>query len=89
MSTRSITFARRRARMERRRVLNGFGGTRPGVSFPVGQTLGQTASFRQTAPETWCQSRVCGVSRPLDPFLLKAFWYAARRFGTEYSHASS
>src|ERR1035441_4615955 len=26
-----------------------------------GQTLGQTASFRQTAPETWCQSRVCGV----------------------------
>ena len=32
------------------------------VAFPVGQTLGQTASFRQTAPETWCQSRVCGVS---------------------------
>ena len=30
-------------------------------SFAVGQTLGQTASFRQTAPETWCQSRVCGV----------------------------
>ena len=25
----------------------------------VGQTLGQTASFRQTAPENWCQSRVC------------------------------
>src|ERR1035438_684697 len=21
----------------------------------------QTASFRQSAPETWCQSRVCGV----------------------------
>ena len=42
---------------------NGFGGTRPGVAFPVGQTLGQTASFRQTAPETWCQSRVCGVFR--------------------------
>src|ERR1019366_2412485 len=39
------------------RVLNGFGGTRPGEAFPVGQTLGQTASFRQTAPETWGQSR--------------------------------
>src|ERR1017187_361232 len=26
-------------------VLNGFGGTRPGVAFPVGQTLGQTARF--------------------------------------------
>src|ERR1035438_4507651 len=39
------------------RVLNGFGRTRPGEAFPVGQTLGQTASFRQTAPETWCQSR--------------------------------
>ena len=37
-------------------VLNDFGGTRPGVAFPVGQILGQTASFRQTAPETWCQS---------------------------------
>src|ERR1035438_7863512 len=46
------------------RVLNGFGGTRPGEAFPVGQTLGQTASFRQTAPETWCQSRVCGVPPP-------------------------
>src|ERR1035438_9650284 len=33
----------------------------------VGQTLGQTASFRQTAPETWCQSRVCSVSRPASP----------------------
>ena len=33
---------------------------RPGVAFPLGQTLGQTASFRQTAPETWCQSRICG-----------------------------
>src|ERR1019366_2233840 len=43
------------------RMLNGFGGTRPGVAFPVGQTLGQTASFRQNAPETWCQSRLCGV----------------------------
>src|ERR1019366_1836198 len=31
------------------------------AAYPVGQTLGQTASFRQTAPETWCQSRVCGV----------------------------
>src|ERR1017187_5438101 len=31
------------------------------VSRAEGQTLGQTASFRQTAPETWCQSRVCGV----------------------------
>ena len=29
--------------------------------IPLGQTLGQTASFRQTAPETWCQSRVCGA----------------------------
>jgi hypothetical protein len=37
-------------------VLTGFGWTRPSVAFPVGQTLGQTASFRQTAPETWCQS---------------------------------
>src|ERR1035441_2827876 len=25
-------------------------------TYPVGQTLGQTASFRQTAPETRCQS---------------------------------
>src|ERR1017187_4449615 len=41
----------------------GDSGSRPGVAFPVGQTLGQTASFRQTAPETWCQSRVCGASR--------------------------
>jgi NAD(P)-dependent dehydrogenase (short-subunit alcohol dehydrogenase family) len=32
------------------------------AAFPVGQTLGQTASFRQTAPETWCQSRVCRSS---------------------------
>jgi hypothetical protein len=47
-------------------VLDGFGETRPSVAFPVGQTLGQTASFRQTAPETWCQSRVCGVSRWVD-----------------------
>src|SRR5450759_1444435 len=53
------------------RVLNGFGGTRPGEAFPVGQTLGQTASFRQTAPETWCQSRVCGVSRPASPKTVK------------------
>ena len=30
------------------------------AAYPAGQTLGQTASFRQTAPETWCQSRVCG-----------------------------
>jgi antitoxin ParD1/3/4 len=37
----------------------------------VGQTLGQTASFRQTAPETWCQSRVCGVSRPASPKTVK------------------
>src|ERR1017187_1954052 len=49
-------------------VLNGFlGGTRPREASPAGQTLGQTASFRQTAPETWCQSRVCGVSRPASP----------------------
>src|ERR1017187_5421067 len=51
--------------------LNGFGGTRPGEAFPVGQTLGQTASFRQTAPETWCQSRGCGVSRPASPKTVK------------------
>src|ERR1022692_2605047 len=31
------------------------------AAYPAGQTLGQTASFRQTAPETWCQSRVCGA----------------------------
>src|ERR1019366_1338978 len=55
----------------RRRVLNGFGGTRSGEAFPVGQTLGQTASFRQTAPETWCQSRVCGVSRSASPKTVK------------------
>jgi LAS superfamily LD-carboxypeptidase LdcB len=52
---------RRPAEAAEYRVLNGFGETQPGVAFPVGQTLGQTASFRQTAPETWCQSRVCGV----------------------------
>src|ERR1039458_9579107 len=40
-------------------------------AFPVGQTLGQTASFRQTAPETWCQSRVCGVSPPTAPKAVK------------------
>src|ERR1035441_6824509 len=34
---------------------------RPGGACSVRQTLGQTASFRQTAPETWCQSRVCGA----------------------------
>ena len=31
---------------------------------PVGQTLGQAASFRQTAPETRCQSRVCDAVPP-------------------------
>src|ERR1035441_9285002 len=41
--------------------MEGGGQRLIGVAFPVGQTLGQTASFRQTAPETWCQSRVCGV----------------------------
>src|ERR1019366_1357288 len=33
-------------------------------AIPAGQTLGQTANFRQTAPEIRCQSRVCGVSPP-------------------------
>src|ERR1035441_5533749 len=61
----TMTKSARGCRPER--VLNGFWGTRPGVAFPVGQTLGQTASFRQTAPETWCQSRVCGVSRSTSP----------------------
>src|ERR1019366_7363974 len=28
-----------------------------------GQTLGQTANFRQSAPEIWCQSRDCSVLR--------------------------
>src|ERR1035441_5666495 len=56
---------------QRSRVLNRFGETWPGMAFPVGQTLGQTASFRQTAPETWCQSRVCGVSRPASPKTVK------------------
>src|ERR1019366_912754 len=41
------------------RVPNRFEGTRPETACPAGQTLGQTDSFRQTAPETWCQSRVC------------------------------
>src|ERR1017187_9337594 len=59
-------------------VLNGFGGTRPGEAFPVGQTLGQTASFRQTAPETWSQSRVCGVSRHASPKTVKHPFYLAR-----------
>ena len=31
------------------------------MAYPAGQTLGQTASFRQSAPETWCLSRVCDV----------------------------
>src|ERR1039458_9611364 len=44
-------------------TMNGCLTVRPGVAFPVGQTLGQTASFRQTAPETWCQSRVCDAMR--------------------------
>jgi hypothetical protein len=37
----------------------------------VGQTLGQTANFRQTAPEIRCQSRVCGVFRPTTPKSVK------------------
>src|ERR1035438_1314327 len=40
------------------RVLNGSGGTRPGVTFPVGQTLGQTASFRgklRRKPGAWAK----------------------------------
>src|ERR1035438_3366895 len=45
-------------------VFNGPRRTRLGVAFPVGKTLGQTASFRQTAPETWCQSRVFRPHRP-------------------------
>src|ERR1039458_7694830 len=44
-------------------TMNGCLTVRPGVAFPVGQTLGQTASFPQTAPETWCQSRVCDAMR--------------------------
>src|ERR1039458_2749658 len=40
-------------------------------AFLVGQTLGQTASFRQTAPETWCQSRVCGAFLPSAPKTVK------------------
>jgi hypothetical protein len=31
----------------------------------------QTAWFRQSAPETWCQSRVCGVSPPSAPKTVK------------------
>src|ERR1019366_4366386 len=49
------------------RVLNRFGETWPGMAFPVGQTLGQTASFRQTAPETRCQSWVCDAFPPSAP----------------------
>src|ERR1035441_2581044 len=38
-------------------------GDTTGRNVSHGQTLGQTASFRQTAPETWCQSRLCGAWR--------------------------
>src|ERR1017187_4755859 len=33
------------------RVRNGFGSTTNARTYPAGQTLGQTANFRQTAPE--------------------------------------
>ena len=33
------------------RVRNRFGGTTNARAYPAGQTLGQTANFRQTAPE--------------------------------------
>src|ERR1017187_9971935 len=55
---------------DRRECLTVLGARRTGA-YPAGQTLGQTASFRQTAPETWCQSRVCGVSRPTSPKTVK------------------
>ena len=70
-----------------KRVLNGFGGTRLSVAFPVGQTLGQTASFLQTAPETWCQSRVCGVSRPTSPKTVKHRAPADSQLGVTPQHA--
>src|ERR1035441_8719540 len=38
-------------------------GDTTGRNVSHGQTLGQTANFRQTAPEIWCQSRVCGAWR--------------------------
>jgi len=50
-----------RARTNACGVRNRFGGTTNARAYPAGQTLGQTASFRQTAPETRCQSRVCDV----------------------------
>src|ERR1035441_5946551 len=37
------------------------------MAYPVGQTLGQSPYFRQTAPEIGWLSRVCGVSRPSSP----------------------
>src|ERR1039457_4946444 len=36
-----------------------FWGHNERASIYARQTMGQTARFRQTAPETWCQSRVC------------------------------
>src|ERR1039457_4891941 len=59
-----------------------LGDTENAGAYPVGQTLGQTASFRQTAPETRCQSRVCGVSEPLPPRRLSTL-------GAGASHAGS
>src|ERR1035438_10102679 len=52
-------------------MLNRFGGHDERAAYPAGQTLGQTASFRQTAPETWCQSRVCGAFLPSAPKTVK------------------
>src|ERR1035438_4581007 len=44
-------------------------GTGRAGSISRGQTLGQTASFRQSAPETWCQSRGSGyVTAPTVTF---------------------
>src|ERR1022692_1357997 len=46
------------------RVLNGFGGTRPGEAFPVGQTLGMWANRVQPANSkggNWWQSPLCGA----------------------------
>src|SRR5450759_1326847 len=49
------------------RVLNRFGGNDERGAYPVGQTLGQTANFRQTAPEIHVSPGFAAHSYPAPP----------------------